>query len=169
MNNSTRFSLFGIIFLYLNRPLSADVWINFYSRLNRVAHSHFWSVSSILSTSPHALKRRSSMDHLFGVRVICTYHLWSLDIFRDERLLTHEFTPCILYVSDGNLQHRMDRSNKRQTFVPERPSSAMVAEPKNLGKYLPRPTLQIKRYSSPPGTLQLSQAFCQHKDLPRER
>lgn len=63
----------------------------------------------------------------------------------------------------------MDRSNKRQTFVPERPSSAMVAEPKNLGKYLPRPTLQIKRYSSPPGTLQLSQAFCQHKDLPRER
>ncbi|KAL9988754.1 hypothetical protein ACROYT_G003237 [Oculina patagonica] len=60
----------------------------------------------------------------------------------------------------------MDRSKKRQTFAPERPSSVAVGESKATGRYLTRPTLQFKRYSSPPGTLHLSEGIGQQSQTP---
>ncbi|RMX59389.1 hypothetical protein pdam_00019339 [Pocillopora damicornis] len=51
----------------------------------------------------------------------------------------------------------MDLSKKRQTFTPERQASLSVGENKAPGRYLPRPSLQPKRYSSPPGTLRLTE------------
>lgn len=48
----------------------------------------------------------------------------------------------------------MDLSKKKHSFVPDRPANSGSLERRCQGKYLLRPTLQIKRFSSPPGTLQ---------------
>ncbi|XP_015775080.1 PREDICTED: GTPase-activating Rap/Ran-GAP domain-like protein 3 [Acropora digitifera] len=48
----------------------------------------------------------------------------------------------------------MDLSKKKHSFLPDRPANSGSLERRCQGKYLLRPALQIKRFSSPPGTLQ---------------
>lgn len=48
----------------------------------------------------------------------------------------------------------MDLSKKKHSFLPDRPVNSGSLERRSQGKYLLRPALQIKRFSSPPGTLQ---------------
>ncbi|XP_068729084.1 GTPase-activating Rap/Ran-GAP domain-like protein 3 [Montipora capricornis] len=58
----------------------------------------------------------------------------------------------------------MDPLKRKEIFVHERPTNSGVEEPR---KYLPRPALQIKRYSSPPGTLQGFEQYI--KEHPSDR
>ena len=58
----------------------------------------------------------------------------------------------------------MDPLKRKEIFVHGRPTNSGVEEPR---KYLPRPALQIKRYSSPPGTLQGFEQYI--KEHPSDR
>lgn len=120
------------------------------------AQHEFLAWFKLVRSTLHYFKGQSYFSH---VEFITCNSKFSSIIFFLSKVMSD---PWRIYLNHCGLdsirkRYKMDLSKKRQTFTPERQASLSVGENKAPGRYLPRPSLQPKRYSSPPGTLRLTE------------